>query len=417
MLRKLECQHELCEHCYETITSYTCQLHGIRTRKKKVSEPRHNTDLDGVILACPRCAALKTYSAMTEHLLRKHNNLLMNSDCDDSTPLASTGEGDGDRQNDTVSRFEICPYSFKAWEKQEIKEHVFDCSEEITECPECLEHIKKGDYEEHVIQCRIKDEEKKAGGCARVKEEEDGKSEDKKRDDDIQELETKIQGQNINYKFRTVMCPLCEQEVSRKALAEHLNDTCEQRFLKCRYCSLDVEACHLQDHMDVCEEMPATCNHCKREFNTFAELRDEHLAVCPLKPMKCPYYRLGCNFQATNKEMEKHTASCKRVTSFVDRFLDLEEKLLDARAGYDELRRRTSETEKAFRELRLENEGLRKMISKNEEVNQIVQNRKMQNRTMQNDPMTEKRLRELEEKHALLETPLEKLLVEIAKTK
>ncbi|XP_070383611.1 uncharacterized protein [Dermacentor albipictus] len=285
-----------------------------------------------------------------EHLLGKQNNRLMNSDCGDSTPLASTGEADGDRQNDTVSGLETCPYCYKQWERQEIEEHVFDCSEQITECPECLEHIKKVDYEEHVIQCCIKEEEKKAGGCARVKKEEDGKSEDKKRDDDIQEIKTKIQGQNIHYKFRTVMCPLCEQEVSRKALAEHLNDTCEQRFLKCRYCSLDVEACHLQDHMDVCEEMPATCHHCKKEFNTFAELRDEHLAVCPLKPVKCPYYRLGCNFQATNKETEKHTASCKQVTSFIDRFLDLEEKFL---------------------ELRLENEGLRKMISKNEEVNQL----------------------------------------------
>ncbi|XP_054933724.1 TNF receptor-associated factor 2-like [Dermacentor andersoni] len=221
-----------------------------------------------------------------------------------------------------------------------------------------------------------------------------------------------VMGHYVNCRARAVMCPLCEQKVSSKALSEHLNDTCEQRLLKCRYCSLDVEACHLKDHMDVCDQIPATCKHCKREFNTFAELRDEHLAVCPLKPMKCPYYRLGCNFQATNKEMEKHTASCKHVTSFVDRFLDLEEKLLDARAGYDELRRRTSETEKAFRELRSENEGLRKMISKNEEVIRIVQNR-----TMQNNPMTEKRLRELEEKHALLETPLEELLVEIAKAK
>ncbi|XP_075530261.1 uncharacterized protein LOC142563562 [Dermacentor variabilis] len=140
-----------------------------------------------------------------------------------------------------------------------------------------------------------------------------------------------------------------------------------------------------KDHMDVCNQIAATSNHCNREFNTFAELRDEHLAVCPLKPMRCPYYRLGCNFQATNKEMEKHTASCKHVTSFVDRFLDLEEKLL---------------------ELRSENEGLRKMISESEDVI-----RKMQ----QTEQALVTRIQNLENQRSVFEEPLEQLLAEIAK--
>ncbi|XP_075530788.1 uncharacterized protein LOC142563936 isoform X3 [Dermacentor variabilis] len=73
-LRKLDCRHELCEHCYETITSYTCQFDCTSTRKEKVSEPRHNTDLDGAILTCPRCAEFKTYSSMKAHLVEKHSN-------------------------------------------------------------------------------------------------------------------------------------------------------------------------------------------------------------------------------------------------------------------------------------------------------------------------------------------------------
>ncbi|XP_075530785.1 uncharacterized protein LOC142563936 isoform X1 [Dermacentor variabilis] len=225
-LRKLDCRHELCEHCYETITSYTCQFDCTSTRKEKVSEPRHNTDLDGAILTCPRCAEFKTYSSMKAHLVEKHSN----------------------------------PPMKMLWTQSENS-----------------------------------------------------------------------------------------------------------------------------DHMDVCNQIAATCNHCKREFNTFAELRDEHLAVCPLKPMRCPYYRLGCNFQATNKEMEKHTASCKRVTSFVDRFLDLEEKLL---------------------ELRSENEGLRKMISESEDVI-----RKMQ----QTEQALVTRIQNLENQRSVFEEPLEQLLAEIAK--
>ncbi|XP_070383814.1 uncharacterized protein [Dermacentor albipictus] len=205
MLRKLECQHELCEHCYETITSYTCQLHGIRTRKKKVSEPRHNTDLDGVILACPRCAALKTYSAMTDHLLGEHNNPLMNSDCDDSTPLASTGEGDGDRQNDSVSGLETCLYCYKQWERQEIKEHVLACPEQITECPECVEHMRKAVYEEHIMQCRIKVEEKKAGGSASSQTLYDGSGIRQKREE-VNELKEAIN--RLEERVRKLEMPL-----------------------------------------------------------------------------------------------------------------------------------------------------------------------------------------------------------------
>ncbi|XP_075530779.1 uncharacterized protein LOC142563934 isoform X2 [Dermacentor variabilis] len=176
-LRKLDCRHELCEHCYATITSYTCQFDCTSTRKEKVSEPRHNTDLDGVILTCPRCAEFKTYSSM--------------KDCDDSTPLASVGEGGGDRQNGTVSGFETCPYCFKPWEKQEIQEHVFDCSEQTTECPECVEQMKKADYEEHVLQCGIKVEEKKAGGSASSQRAYDGSGIRQKREE-VNELKEAI---------------------------------------------------------------------------------------------------------------------------------------------------------------------------------------------------------------------------------
>ncbi|XP_054933719.1 uncharacterized protein [Dermacentor andersoni] len=213
MLRKLECEHELCEHCYETITSYTCQLDCTGTRKEKVSERRYNTDLDGAILTCPRCGVHKIYSAMKKHLEEKHSNPPMevqwpqseNSDCDDSTPLASVGEGGGDRQNDTVPGFETCPYCLKPWEKQEIQEHVDDCSQQITECPECVEEMKKSDYEEHIKQCYKKEEEKKAGGSASSQRVYDG-SEIRQKREEVNELKEAIN--KLEERIRKLEMPL-----------------------------------------------------------------------------------------------------------------------------------------------------------------------------------------------------------------
>ncbi|XP_054933720.1 uncharacterized protein [Dermacentor andersoni] len=161
MLRKLECEHELCEHCYETITSYTCQLDCTGTRKEK--------------------------------------------DCDDSTPLASVGEGGGDRQNDTVPGFETCPYCLKPWEKQEIQEHVDDCSQQITECPECVEEMKKSDYEEHIKQCYKKEEEKKAGGSASSQRVYDG-SEIRQKREEVNELKEAIN--KLEERIRKLEMPL-----------------------------------------------------------------------------------------------------------------------------------------------------------------------------------------------------------------
>lgn len=228
MLRKLECKHELCEHCYETITSYTCRLDDTGTRKEKVSEPRHNTDLDGVILECPKRTKYRNYSAMKAHLEEEHSNPPMkvqwpqseNSDCDDSTLLASVGKGDGDRQNDTVSGFETCPYCYKPWEKQEIQEHVDDCSQQITECPECVEQIKNADYEEHVIQCGIKEEEKKAGGSASSQRAYDGSGIRQKREE-VNELKEAVnileeRVRKLEMPLQRVLQRLQEEAMKRK---------------------------------------------------------------------------------------------------------------------------------------------------------------------------------------------------------
>ncbi|XP_054933725.1 TNF receptor-associated factor 2-like [Dermacentor andersoni] len=222
-----------------------------------------------------------------------------------------------------------------------------------------------------------------------------------------------VMGHYKNCKVKTVKCPLCKQEVSTKLLHPHISNVCEERLLCCPFCSQEVAARQLETHMEDCDQRPATCDHCETEFDTFAELRDIHLAVCPSKPAKCRYAQLGCRFQACNQEMEKHVGSCQYVTSLIDRVLTLEAKVQELGTENEQLRQLIAEKEEVYKK---KDDYFQRNVQEDlEELRaEIVI---VQNRTMQNDPMTEKRLRELEEKHALLETPLEKLLVEIAKAK
>lgn len=242
-LCRLECEHQMCEYCYGTITCYTCKLDRIVTRKDKTSKPCYNTDLDGVVLGCPGCEEFKLYCAMKNHILEKHAKTLIevqwpqpenseekhpsqhrnypgheNSegcskivetekpvraavgadlddramDCEDSTPLASTGAGGGEHQNDAVSKSVFCPYCCKPWEEQEIEEHMDTCSKLTTECPECVEEIKPEDYEKHMIQCSKKCEDEKADGSLSSPGVDDG-SEIRQKIEEVKELKKAIQ--------------------------------------------------------------------------------------------------------------------------------------------------------------------------------------------------------------------------------
>ncbi|KAL1433522.1 hypothetical protein MTO96_012361 [Rhipicephalus appendiculatus] len=88
-------------------------------------------------------------------------------------------------------------------------------------------------------------------------------------------------------------CPLCQKDVSQKTLAAHVSSVCDQRPVDCPYCGVEVEDRHLKNHMQDCDERPATCAHCDTEFDTFAELRDEHLPTCRSEAYKVPVCSRG----------------------------------------------------------------------------------------------------------------------------
>lgn len=222
-----------------------------------------------------------------------------------------------------------------------------------------------------------------------------------------------VMGHYKSCKIKTVKCPLCDQEISIKLLNQHINKACEQRLLCCPFCSLEVVAIQLETHMEDCDQRPATCDHCQMDCDTFAELRDVHLPLCSSKPVKCPYARLGCNFQASNKEMEKHICSCQHMTALIDRVINLEVKLQEVRTENEQLRQLIAEKEEVFKKT---DEYFRANMQEDlEELRtEVLQ---VRNGAFQTEPQIKERLRALEEKHAILEEPLENLLAEIARAK
>ncbi|KAH7934382.1 hypothetical protein HPB49_025337 [Dermacentor silvarum] len=216
-----------------------------------------------------------------------------------------------------------------------------------------------------------------------------------------------------------VLCALCVNICSELLADPH-------GHLYCRSClgMLDndgiIECCvdsathRIEDtHMEDCDQRPATCDHCQMDCDTFAELRDVHLPLCSSKPVKCPYARLGCNFQASNKEMEKHICSCQHMTALIDRVINLEVKLQEVRTENEQLRQLIAEKEEVFKKT---DEYFRANMQEDlEELRtEVLQ---VRNGAFQTEPQIKERLRALEEKHAILEEPLENLLAEIARAK
>uniref|UniRef100_A0A023G4H3 Putative tnf receptor-associated factor 3 n=1 Tax=Amblyomma triste TaxID=251400 RepID=A0A023G4H3_AMBTT len=221
-----------------------------------------------------------------------------------------------------------------------------------------------------------------------------------------------VMGHYKNCTSRTKRCTLCGEEVPQKLMSSHVADFCESRMLFCPYCEVEVEARNLENHMEDCDLRPANCTYCGEDFDTYAELRGEHLDVCPEKPVKCPYQRLGCKFQASNKEMESHLLSPAHGTLFMDRILKLEAQVQELRIENKSLKDSLRNVE----DIQKEEEHLLKNMSDNHE-DLMEKISELEAGAMQTHPDVDARVTELETKNAILHEPLGKLLDEIAKLK
>ena len=103
----------------------------------------------------------------------------------------------------------------------------------------------------------------------------------------------------------------CGERMLRKELQDHEDNKCPNRRVQCQYCTL--EGMHKEitakSHLDECVGFPVSCpNNCGHEKIQRKNLAD-HQKVCPLEPVKCPFFEAGCMKVIFRKNLAAHKAS------------------------------------------------------------------------------------------------------------
>uniref|UniRef100_T1IZU1 TRAF-type domain-containing protein n=1 Tax=Strigamia maritima TaxID=126957 RepID=T1IZU1_STRMM len=72
----------------------------------------------------------------------------------------------------------------------------------------------------------------------------------------------------------------------------------------CSYCDKVVDGNKVQSHCAFCDMYPITCNFCNGKFIRYT--MSTHIQECVHNLQWCKFSPIGCKFQGTPKEVEKH---------------------------------------------------------------------------------------------------------------
>ncbi len=103
----------------------------------------------------------------------------------------------------------------------------------------------------------------------------------------------------------------CRESMIRKELQDHEDNRCPNRLVQCQYCN--TEGMHKEitakSHLDKCAGFPISCpNNCGHE-KVQRWLLADHQKLCPLEPVKCPFFEAGCTKMIVRKDLAEHKAS------------------------------------------------------------------------------------------------------------
>ena len=104
----------------------------------------------------------------------------------------------------------------------------------------------------------------------------------------------------------------CGEIMLRKELQDHEDNKCPNRLVQCQYCN--TEGMHKEvrakSHLERCLHFPIFCpNNCEHEKIQRKNLTG-HQKVCPLEPVKCPFFEAGCSTEIIpRKDLAAHKAS------------------------------------------------------------------------------------------------------------
>ncbi|KAL1915853.1 uncharacterized protein VTP21DRAFT_6241 [Calcarisporiella thermophila] len=141
----------------------------------------------------------------------------------------------------------------------------------------------------------------------------------------------------------------CKEMVPKRDLAEHLQNQCEWRTVKCDACIEQVLVKDLEAHKERCPAKLVSCPHCKKTgpLGGF----DTHLAECPQLPCECPHAARGCPWSGLQPELSAHIKVCayEAIKGFF--------------AIYDQQSKQLQEMAESKRALEEENTNLKHKVS------------------------------------------------------
>ncbi len=103
----------------------------------------------------------------------------------------------------------------------------------------------------------------------------------------------------------------CGERMLRKELQDHEDNKCPNRRVQCQYCTLEgmhkeiTAKSHLEECVCFPVSCPKNCGHQKIQRKNLAD----HPKVCPLEPVKCPFFEAGCTEMILRKDLAAHKAS------------------------------------------------------------------------------------------------------------
>ena len=112
--------------------------------------------------------------------------------------------------------------------------------------------------------------------------------------------------------YEPVSCTLgCGEEVIRKDLEDHKENTCSLRTVDCKYCQWSGIVKNIETHYTNCLDYPLNCPNNCGETGLPAHSMEDHLQECPEQKTKCPYSTSGCPAMVKRKNLEDHKENSK----------------------------------------------------------------------------------------------------------
>jgi len=98
----------------------------------------------------------------------------------------------------------------------------------------------------------------------------------------------------------------CDVELAERDEEKHLA-SCPFRPIECAHCGESIATCKMDDHLkDVCLAVKMNCPFdCGRKELLREEL-NEHVSLCSLRTVPCPYQDVGCDYEGTSKAVTDH---------------------------------------------------------------------------------------------------------------